>query len=104
MVISRNLNQAAMLYCLGAKIIDIRDGTPSWDFILQVNPLQLWYEKHIGWINYRYYARKRVQLKEQFYVKHGRSKYFRGKSDGFIFNDVVRVKPFTERERIHLKL
>jgi hypothetical protein len=104
MVTSKNLNQAAMLVAIGAKVIDIRDGYPAWEFVLQVNPWLIWYEKHVGIIPYRRYVGSRVLLKEMFYRKYGKNTEFRGKKDGFVFNDVVRVIPFTKRERRHLGL
>ncbi len=101
---TKNLNQAAMLVALGAKVIRLFDTSPRCGFVIEANKWQIFYEKHIGIIPYRYFCRHRTTLKMKAYAHSGRSSVFSGKKDGFIFSDVVKIRPFSSKEIKNLKL
>lgn len=104
MIYTKNLNQAAMLVMLGGELVKLYDTSPSCGFAIDVKPWQVWYEKHIGIVPYRWFCKSRVELKEKAYRHSGKNPDFAGKKDGFLFNDVVRIIPFSERERKRLGL
>lgn len=93
MVETTNLNQAALLLTIGAKLVHIYPNQPTWRFVFEVKLWQRWYEKHIGIVSYKKFCKSRGYLKSRAY----RGTPFRGKDDSFMFNDLVRVVKWHDR-------
>lgn len=96
---TRNINQAALLTTLGGELLDVQDKYPNNLFTVSANKLLLWYEKNIGLVPYRRYCNQRIRLKERGRTQAGLPKHFTGKKEGFEFQDIAMVKPWSKRER-----
>lgn len=81
----------------------MEDGYPNVDFFLCVKQWMFLYEK-AGIINYRKFCNARIRLKIAARKHSKRPEEFRGREDGFRFDEVARVRSFTKQELTSLHI
>jgi hypothetical protein len=100
LVRTKNLNQAAFLSSLGAEFLDVEDKYPDNTFVLRASPFHLFLEKSLGYILYKKFCNQRLRLKRFGRKKAGLPEKFVGnKDEGFLLQDVARVRSFNKREQ-----
>jgi hypothetical protein len=99
LVKTRNINQAAFLTALGAKLVEVGDIYPNNTFVMETHPFVLWYEKHVGFVPYKKYCNQRIRLKQRGRKLANLPENFTGKSEGFNFAEIAMVKPWSDKEK-----